>query len=286
VYELWIEEEPPEGDHWELAFQFAQQALTLDPSLSEPHAVLGDYYSIFGRYAEADGEFRKAAELDPRDPATLHLYAIHLYAMGYLRKALEYERRSVALDSTSPQPMMWLAVMTTTLGSPGDARRIWEKTDQLGAARPYCAAVSRTQLGEFEPFAEWERTRAVAEAQVPAEFRNSEVLVAGMRDAASRGPGLQLLRNVEARADPAFLIAQYSLFDDADGAYRVARTFKLVDDVWYFYQLCNIWSPRTASLRRDARFSELMEKWGFVQYWRRFGEPDLCSLSGKGVSCR
>ncbi|NJO13143.1 MAG: hypothetical protein HC872_06405 [Gammaproteobacteria bacterium] len=67
---------------------------------------------------------------------------------------------------------------------------------------------------------------------------------------------------------------------------RIAASFELVDDFWYLYRLCNIWSPHTAALRSDPGFAELTRRWGFIDYWQRFGSADMCTLTDEGVSCR
>ncbi|NJO13144.1 MAG: hypothetical protein HC872_06410 [Gammaproteobacteria bacterium] len=130
----------------------------MDPTLGEPHAVLGDYYDIHGKPVEAEIALRRALELDPRDPATLHYFAIHLYSVGRLRDALEMERRSVALDGRSPQPMMWLAMLTTHVGERDEALRLWQQAEELGATRPLAAGVSRLALGQTDYLEEWYRT--------------------------------------------------------------------------------------------------------------------------------
>ena len=284
LYALWIGEPPPEGDHWTLGVQYARSAIALDDSLGEPYAVLGDYYDIHGKMQDGEASFRAAIAREPRDPASLHLYAIHLYSVGHLKKALEMERRSVALDSTSPQPMMWLAMLTTTIGDPNEARRLWQKAEDLGTTRPLCAAVSRLALGEMSYLPEWYRTNA-KEAGIPDKQRDSDVLAAGVADPAHREAALQWMRSLEPKLNPAFAITHYAMLDDADSAYRVASHFQLTDDFFYLYQLCNIWSPRTAAVRRDPRFGELMQRWGFVDYWSRYGMSDSCKMESGALRC-
>ncbi len=273
VFALSIPFAPAGTDYWKLAEQYARSALALNPSLGEPHAVLGDYHSIAGKPIEAELDFRRALQLDPRDPATLHFYAIHLYAMGRLKEALEMERRSVANDSTSPQPIMWLAMATTLVGDVDEARRLWHKADELGAARPLCAAITRLDFGQHDFLEEWYYTHAddwypptKDGAAMRSELLDTTDLAAGVVDATRRGPALKWLHRAEPHLNKAFVITHYGLLGDADGAFRVAETFDLVDDKRYLYQLCNIWSPRTAAIRTDPRFSALMKRWGFVDY--------------------
>lgn len=145
--------------------------------------------SISGKPIEAELDFRRALQLDRRDPATLHFYAIHLYSMGRLRDALEMERRSVANDSASPQPMMWLAMLSTLVGDPEEARRLWQKTDELGAARPLCAAIARLDLGQTEFLPEWYHTHvqewypdASERARLSGDLLDTTDLAAGVLD--------------------------------------------------------------------------------------------------------
>ena len=86
--------------------------------------------------------------------------------------------------------------------------------------------------------------------------------------------------------DRAFSITHYARLGETESAFRIAENFELVDDFFYLYKLCNIWSERTASVRADPRFDALVERWGFADYWRRFGESGYCALKSDGVRCR
>jgi len=292
AYALSIPFEPEGGGYWKLAEKYAHNALARNPSLGEPHAVLGDYHSTNGRPIEAELEFLRAVELDPRDPAALHFYAIHLFAMGRLKEARELERRSVANDGSSPQPIMWLAMATTLAGDEQEARRLWQKADELGAARPLCAAIVRLELGQNDFVREWYFTQSADWYTPPApaapdlkDAPDVTPLAQGVVDASRRDAALHWLRTQERDLDKAFVIAHYGVLGDADSAIRVAADFDLVDDRNYMYKLCNIWTPRTASIRRDPRFGALAQRWGFVDYWRRFGAADACSIEGNAVRC-
>lgn len=285
AYALWPPPAPPEGDHWTLAVQFAQSALALDPSLGEPHAVLGYYYTDRAQPNEAEPHLRKALELNPRDPVTLHFYAVHLHSVGRLREALRLAQRGVTLDSSNPETITWLAKMTTRSGDRDEALRLWRQADALGAPRPLCAAIARLDLGQSEPLAEYYR-ETFERTGVPEGMRDPAVLLAGVVDESQRGPALAWLRAVEPHVDPAFAITHYAMLGDADAAYRVASSYNLADDFWYLYQIVNIWATRTESLRRDPRFGALLERWGYADYWRRFGKSELCEVADSGVRCR
>ncbi len=247
--------------------------------------MLGHYYTDRAQPADAEVHLRRALELDPRDPVTLHFYAMHLHSVGRLGEALRLAQRGVALDGSNPETLQWLAKMTTRAGDHDEARRLWRQSDALGASGPLCAAIARLDLGQSEPLATYYR-ETFERTGVPAGKRDPSVLLAGVIDPARRGPALAWLRGVELHVDPAFAITHYALLGDTDDAYRVAAKFSLRDDFWYLYQIVNIWATRTASLRRDPRFGSLLERWGYADYWRRFGKSELCEETTGGFSCR
>jgi hypothetical protein len=87
-------------------------------------------------------------------------------------------------------------MLTTTIGDKEEARRLWTQADELGAARPLCAAVSRLGLGQTEPITDWYRT-SYREAPVPEQLRGMRPLLAGVLNPAHRTEALGWLRSVE-----------------------------------------------------------------------------------------
>ncbi|HMA12085.1 MAG TPA: TIR domain-containing protein [Steroidobacteraceae bacterium] len=47
-----------------------------------------------------------------------------------------------------------------------------------------------------------------------------------------------------------------------------------------------LWSTELRALRADPRFSDFTKSLGMHEYWRRFGPPDDCELSGSRLACR
>jgi hypothetical protein len=38
--------------------------------------------------------------------------------------------------------------------------------------------------------------------------------------------------------------------------------------------------------RRDPRFPAFAERLGMIDYWKQYGPPDSCDLTGERLSCR
>src|SRR6185295_8055366 len=98
-----------------------------------------------------------------------------------------------------------------------EARRLWQKAEDLGRTRPLCAAISRLSLGETAVLPEWYRTNA-KEAGIPDTRRDTDLLAAGVIDPAQREPALQWMRSLEPKLNPAFAITHYAMLEDTDSA--------------------------------------------------------------------
>jgi hypothetical protein len=61
--------------------------------------------------------------------------------------------------------------------------------------------------------------------------------------------------------------------------------YDLDEDRFYLLKPTNLWAPRTAALRRDARFAALAKKWGLAEYWRKVAPADLCNVTATEIRC-
>lgn len=286
VYALWTPGMAERGvDPDALAATAARAALKLDAQQAEPHAVLGDLARQRGDYLGAESEFQQAMAADPYDPSALHFYAMHLYGVGRLTDALEIERRSVALDPTSAQPMMWLAMLTTLRGERDDALRLWQRTEELGSARPLAAAIVRLELDQPQELRSWYHNRSERRG-LPEPVDDEEVLIAGLLDERQRPDAIRWMRRFEAQLDPAFSIAHYAMLGDVDDAWRIARNYDLTRDKRFLLSPTTLWAPRTAALRRDPRFASLATRWGLAEYWRKIAPSDLCRVTPREITCQ
>jgi adenylate cyclase len=81
--------------------EVARRALALDPSLAEVHAALGFGYHFDWRWDDAEREFLRALELDPRLPTANQWYAEHLAKTGRPALALVHAERALERDPLS-----------------------------------------------------------------------------------------------------------------------------------------------------------------------------------------
>jgi serine/threonine protein kinase/Tfp pilus assembly protein PilF len=79
----------------------ARRALELDPTLAEPHAVMGLIKIYEWDWARAETEFKKAIELDPNNPTAHQWYSRYFSDLGRHDEALAETKRAQELDPLS-----------------------------------------------------------------------------------------------------------------------------------------------------------------------------------------
>jgi len=109
-----------------LADAATRKALELDDSLPEAHLARAGFLTFAWKWSDADGEFRRAIELDPNNAAAHYLYAFSfLVPEKRFDQAFEEFRIALALDPLSP--IMNTNYATTLM----DAHRYPEAFDQF-----------------------------------------------------------------------------------------------------------------------------------------------------------
>jgi tetratricopeptide (TPR) repeat protein len=92
----------PDSEAYTRAIAAARKAVELDDSLAEAHRALA-FAEWWGSWDFADGEkeFRRAIELNPRDPVARKWYANVLSVQGRFAEGLEENEKAQELDPTS-----------------------------------------------------------------------------------------------------------------------------------------------------------------------------------------
>jgi DNA-binding winged helix-turn-helix (wHTH) protein/Tfp pilus assembly protein PilF len=92
----------PSSEAYPRALAAAKKAVELDDKSSEAHASLA-FVSFYGMWdsTAAEREFRRAIELNPRNPAAHHWYATYLLCLRRYSESLTEIERAQALDPAS-----------------------------------------------------------------------------------------------------------------------------------------------------------------------------------------
>ena len=102
AYAVWYPGDPAPRQNMPKAREAALKAVALDNSLAAAHTALA-YIDLYydWNFAEAEGEFKRALELNPNSPLTRGFYALELVVLSRTDEALLQARRALELDPYS-----------------------------------------------------------------------------------------------------------------------------------------------------------------------------------------
>jgi DNA-binding SARP family transcriptional activator/Flp pilus assembly protein TadD len=258
----------------------AEEALRLDPTLSEAHLAEG----CISQYADWDWDaterhYGAAIELAPGDPTAHVWFAVFLARMGRVNEALAYAAEAVDLDPLGHEPLWLYQTVLLHLGRYTEALAIGRKAV---AAHPHSThtqgAFGSAYLGAGEPEAalEWlARSEAAASGRNPvaAAWRVRALAQAGRDDEARAG--LQaLVRLCREGGYPPTLIAFASvgLGDAKEAVSWLQIAVAARDPLAVFANWAGLWP-----LAEEPEYQALL---------RQLNLPDLSRLEETAVPAR
>jgi tetratricopeptide (TPR) repeat protein len=264
----------PVEDHPK-AMAAARKALELDPTLSEPHLVLGGQM-MFQEWHIAGGvaEFKKAVELDPNNAQVHYRYALNISIVGGMeQEALAEANRAHQLDPQSPEVIYVLGFVHNSARRFDEAIAVCKKlaNEKPTYARAHdCLADAYWGKHMYPQVLEEKK----AYDQLSGDREDSQVTAAmeeGFRSAGWNGALTKYTEvlKTQRKTQPssaygtAFLIAAlYAELGDKDQAFQWLNTAYQEHDEG----LMGLKTDFTLdSLRSDPRFAELVRRVGLPQ---------------------
>jgi tetratricopeptide (TPR) repeat protein len=252
-------------ESFELAERAAQQALALDPSLADAHAVLADIRMLRDwDWAMADAEFQKAIALAPSLP-TGYRYPMLLAARGKTDQAVERIFHEQRLDPLSSMVTVSAGTILQYAGRFGEALEQVEKALRLEPGKPVPYFVQGrvlTALGRYqEARAAFLKARALG---LPEPDRIDAELAAIDAAEGRTAAANEALTTLEARAatgavDPTLVAFVHGRLGQLDAA------FNWLDRAYAERSMFLVWikvDPRFKPLARDPRFPALVKRMG------------------------
>jgi adenylate cyclase len=256
----------------------ARQALSIDPTIGEAHAVIAQVNSGRGNLLDAESGFFFAISLEPNEPTPHHWYSILLTRVGRLQLALEQARRAQELDPSSPIIAANLANTYLMVGDDEQALRFNKLAADLGLGSrksdvEATIAMRRGQWGDA-------RRLLAAQEHLPEELRPlTGRFIDALADPRVRPQVIAEMKALDpALAPQVQLVGPYLALGEVDRVF-VLLFESIADDpkVWTkTWDLNLAWGPEGVALRKDPRFGELAERIGIVDYWKQYGYPDGC----------
>ncbi|MGE5616125.1 MAG: TIR domain-containing protein, partial [Bacillota bacterium] len=248
------------------AREAAAKALAIDPASADAHLVLAIVAFWYDwNWAESDREFRRAIELDPKDPLPYPLYSWLLAVMGRHDEALAMAKRGQELDPVSALMPMMIGSVLLMARQPDLALEQFKVATDLDPTFWYTAYFAgHAWLIKGMP----EKALVQYKHALELEADNSEnwanvgytEAVLGRKDEARK-----VLAELHKRAADRY-VAPYNIaivhagLGERDEAFRwLERAYSERSSLLSFLPG---WDPRLASLRGDPRLDDLIRRVG------------------------
>jgi uncharacterized protein HemY len=283
------------------AEQEAREALLLDAQLARAHQALGYVLIARGAWLTAKDHIDSACRLEGSPQAQVTRVFQFSQSLGYLRLSLE---QATEINRRVPYLPLGAIALTAAYifrGLDDDAQRSAERALELGWPRTQApmqefAFLLAVRSGDFRQAEESiiedldPAMHAAGGAHVAATLcsalqapkRRDEAVAALMEMIAElRGDHGLGQRNLKrALVWLTMLGALDEAFETLHRSLDHMTPAGTIGNVWGY-----LWIPETLRFRRDARFQGVIARFGFMDYWKRFGPPDGHALRDGKLHC-
>lgn len=278
----------------------AARAVALDPLAAEGHAMLGTFRAVTGDWLGAAESFERAVTLDPSDPNSAHNMVLYLLMpLGRLAAARDEAGRISTLAPAWSAPLVLQSFASNILDDLPAAERQVNSAVALGFTPdrpPICVVRAELALKGGRPE---EATALMLPALAPSLQAKGagrvcltvyntllghgdpgDAITALDRLAASLATDIP---SADCTGNAGLFIDWYVQLGALDRAFAVAAGIAAERPHPHdIFSLLTFWRPRFASFRAHPQFQSLVERFGMVAYWERYGAPDGYALrSGK-----
>jgi serine/threonine-protein kinase len=260
----------PEGDAYSRAIAAARKAVELDDSLSEAHRALG-FAEFWGNwdFVDAEKEYRRAIELNPKDPVARRWYANSFGTPARMAECLKQMDKAQELDPSSPATMADKGVLLFNAGKTDEAIELLEEVErsnpEFRSAHAYMMHID-LYLRRYPAF--------LAEGEKTAEIQGDPVLkdaIAAAREGYARDGGPGLLKNLYTRQKEFYLGGKFmgtSLAKTCVLMGRKQEALDLLEDAYARREpqvLVCLLDRELLTLNDEPRFRALIKKIDFPQ---------------------
>ena len=259
--------------NWKASDAAAQRALALDPNDAEAYAALS--YNLFSQrhYVAMVEPMRRALQNDPDNAAANYWAANESASMG---RTADTETRLDGMLRNDPANVLVLFYQGFIRWRASDAVGLLDMVRRIGdndsPFAQFLLASYSESIGDYEHGA---KQYAVAERALGAQLTVAELETVYRGSYQGEALRQAALKIVAAHADddwaPTFLM---QLGEPARSFAAFEQGKSGLSDGYLNY----LWAPEAWSrkARQDPSFQGFAKRMGMVDYWKRYGWPDLC----------
>jgi tetratricopeptide (TPR) repeat protein len=259
------------------AMEAARRAVTLDPSLAEAHSALAITSLMYSwDRAEAEREFARSIQLNPKDIPALSWYGFFYLQLseGRLTEGMEQAKLAVASDPLSGYAHAMYALTCNIAGNTAESVEVSRRAVQLDSESFLANWVLQLALASSGQF---EASVAAGESALAMSGRHPwsmAWLAVALADWGKATEAEAVCFEMQARARreyvaPTLLALAASAAAREDEVIRYAREACEIRDpsLTTFFSRYSFWSPR---LYRDPRFREIIAQMGRSDWLRDY----------------
>lgn len=241
-----------------------KEALRLDPELGVAYSTLGQiHHGKEWDFLEAELAYKKALELEPKNPLSIWLYANFLVQIGRAAEALPYMETAVELDPTNP---LMLNQLGKFFSFAGKNKKAIESMREYEALFPNAYPSETGQNYLYLDSLDKAITYLEKGASVP--LHNSFLAIAYAKNGAQQ-KALELVEELKQLAQkkvvgsPEYSVGLYYSGTDQkeEALYWLERAYASHDTELYWLKA----EPMFKSLHGDPRYEDLLRKIGFPE---------------------
>ena len=265
----------------------ALRAISQNPDLAEPYAVLGAVHVNRRNYSAMSEMFEKALERDPHNVPALNFHGYGLMAVGHVDRAVDHFQRTTISDPVTPQNHFLHATALLVSGDLEKAEAAANETLRLGMMHGAMPLADIARLRGDTAKAEAMASPLITGVARQLSKEDAALISRGVfGDGSEKEAALAAIKEVIAGKDnvseifiPNFLI----MLDEPALAFEVFQNNTFAHDQAFYVAL---WGPYGAKARQHPAFPAFAEQAGLMDYWQEHGWPDKCkpaTISGTEV---
>jgi hypothetical protein len=266
----------PREEAYALASESAMQAIAIEPNLAEAYAVLAQVSAGEWDWKVAEANFFFATSLDASEPISHYWYSQHLSLVGRVADALVEAELATELDPGSAVMQAGLAYILDQNGDREGAIAAAERAGSLGFMGGTAVLIAELHLRSGEYAQAYEVLKATPGTH-PETLHQFELTAAAGHNNVDGKPTME-----NAPMDPVQGVhAMIRAGADIDAVLLIAQS--LVES--RMLPLEGLWGEAGRGLREAPQFVELLRGTGLMDYWRRYGWPDICAEEASSALC-
>ena len=260
--------------NWQAALTAAKRAIALDPDIAEAHAVIGYVNLSRRRYLDMVIPARRSLELDPDDITANFWMSNQLASMGRIRDAETFAAHALQRDPANPLVNFYEGSLLWMMGKHDQSMIFVRRASALGMLHGGTVlgydAVQRGDIAAGARF--YAQGMAAIGTRIP--LQDIETIFTGAYESgAAHAKAIAVLdRYPDDEYTPTLLILlgapgrSFALFE---------RSQSGLSDAYFtwLWMKDEAWSRKA---RQSPAFQLFAKRMGMVDYWKRYGWPDLC----------